>query len=100
MALAAISMILVFSMYAGDARLAPLCSDLYSDWPEVLFYFQLLNLVTVFDLIDKYFGRLKAGNKMLINYQGGIAGDIAGNLFLSLLVDKAAETTNVNVITI
>jgi hypothetical protein len=37
------------------------------------FISQLFHLLTVFDFANKNFGWLKAGNKVLINYQCGVA---------------------------
>lgn len=70
--------------------------------PEIarLLFFQLLNLVTVLDLVHKDLCGFEAGHKMLVDDQSGVAGDVAGYLFLSLFVDKAAKTTDVDVVAI
>lgn len=65
-----------------------------------LLFFQLLYLIAILDLVHEYLSRFETGNVMFIYYQGGIAGDIPGNFFLSLLIDKAAKTSDVDVIAI
>lgn len=65
-----------------------------------LLFFQLLYLVAILDLINEYFSRFKTGHVMFIYYQGGVARDVSGNFFLSLLIDKATKTPNVDVIAI
>ena len=65
-----------------------------------LLFFQLLHLIAILDLINENFSRFETGHVMFIYYQGGVARDISGNFFLSLLINKAAKTTDVDVITI
>jgi hypothetical protein len=65
-----------------------------------LLFFQLFDLIAVLDLVHENFGRLKTGDIMFIDYQGRVPGNVSGNLFLSLLVNKAAKSTDVDVIAI
>ena len=37
---------------------------------------------------------------MLIDHDGGIAGNITGNFLLSFLIDEAAKTTHIDVVTV
>ena len=92
MALATINRILVLSMRLGRVITAA--------GVKVLLLFQLLYLVAVLDLVYKDLGRFEAGHKVLVDHQSGIAGNVAGYLFLALFVDKAAKTTNVDVVAI
>jgi hypothetical protein len=64
----------------------------------LLFLSQLLYFLAVLNLVNENFGRLEAWNKVLVYYQGSIAGNIPGDLLLPLFVDKAAESADVNVI--
>lgn len=64
-----------------------------------LFFSQLLYLVAILNLIDEYLGRLKAWDIMFVNNNSGVARNIAGNFFLSLLINKTSKTTNVNIMT-
>ena len=57
-----------------------------------LFYF-----VAALDLVDEYFCRLEAWDKMLFDYDCSIARNIAGNFFLSFFVDETSKATNVNI---
>lgn len=63
-------------------------------------FLQLFNLIAVLDLIDKDFRRLEAGNKMFIDDQCGVPGDVTSNLFLALLVDKASKPADIDVISV
>ena len=63
-----------------------------------LFFRQLLYLIAVLNLVNKDLGRLKAGDIVLINHNSRVTGDIASNFFLSLLVDKASKSTDVDVL--
>ena len=65
-----------------------------------LFFSKLFYFFAVLDFVDKNLGRLKAWNKVLVNNQGSISGDVSGNLLFSLFVDKASEAADVNVVTI
>ena len=67
---------------------------------QVLLYFELLHLLAILDLIYKDLGRFEAGNKVFVNNQSRIPRNIASDFLFSLLVNKAAETTDVNVVTI
>lgn len=58
----------------------------------------MLYLITVLDLVDKDLSGLETGNKVFINHNSRVAGDIAGNFFLSLLVDKATKSANVDIL--
>jgi hypothetical protein len=62
-----------------------------------LFLRELLYFVAVLDLVDENLGRLEAGNEVLIDNDGGVARNIARNLFLALLIDKATEAANINI---
>jgi hypothetical protein len=66
----------------------------------ILFLSKLFYFFAVLDLVDKNLSGLKAWNKVLIDNQGSIARNIAGNLLLSLLIDKASESTNVDVVSV
>jgi hypothetical protein len=62
-----------------------------------LFLGQLFYFVAVLDLVDEDLGRLEAWNKMLVNDDGSIAGNVPRNFFLSLLIDKTAKAPNINI---
>ena len=64
------------------------------------FFFQLLYLVAILDLVYENLSRFEAWNKMFVNNQCGITRNISGNLFLPFFVDKTSETPDVNVIAI
>lgn len=59
---------------------------------------KLLHLLAVLDLAYEDLGRLEAGDIVLINDDGRIAGDVAGNFFLALFVHKAPEATHINIV--
>ena len=59
----------------------------------------MLHFVAVLDLVDEDLSRLEAGDVMFIDNDGSIARDIPGNFLFSLLVDEAAEATDVNILT-
>ena len=59
----------------------------------------MLHLVAVLDLVDEDLGGFEAGDVVFVDDDGGITGNIPGNLLFSLLVDEATEATNVNVLT-
>jgi hypothetical protein len=60
---------------------------------------ELFHLIAVLDFIDKYLGRLEAWDKVFIDDDCGIARDITRNFFLSLFIDKAAKSANINIMT-
>ncbi len=62
------------------------------------FFFQLLYLFAILDLIDENLSRLKTGNVMFIDNQSGVPRDVSRDLLLAFLVDEAAETANVDVV--
>ncbi len=62
------------------------------------FFSKLFYLIAVLDLIDKDLGRLKAGNIVLVDNNGCVAGDIASDFLLSLLVDKATKSADVDIL--
>lgn len=62
------------------------------------FYFQLLYLFAILDFINENLGRLKAWYVMLINDQCRVPRNVSRDLLFALLVDKASETTDVNII--
>ena len=64
------------------------------------FFFQLLYLVAILDLVYKNLSRLKAWDKVLVNYKGRVSGNIPGNFFLAFLINEATKPANVNVIAI
>ena len=66
-------------------------------WVPNLFLCELLYLVAVFDLVDENLGRLEARNEMLIDNDGGVARNVARYFFLALLVDKATESANIDI---
>lgn len=53
--------------------------------------------VASFYLLYENFSRLKAGDKMFIDYHGGILRDVPGNLLCSFLIDEAAEAPHIDV---
>ena len=63
-----------------------------------LLFGKLLYLIAVLDLIDEDLGRLEAGDKVLINHNGGVTRDIPGNFLLSFLVDEASKSTDVDIL--
>ena len=74
-----------------------LSQDLRPRTQHWLLLCQLLYFVAVLDLIDEDFGRLKAGNEMLIDNDSRIAGNVSGNFFLSLFIDETSESANINI---
>lgn len=96
-ALAAMSIILVLSMCGQISA-----STVATFYLRALrsFHFQLLNLIAILDLIYEYLSRFETGHKMFVDYQSGIARNVARNFFLSLLVYKASKTPDVDVIPI
>lgn len=64
-----------------------------------LFFCKLLYLVAILDLVDKNLSRLKAGDVMLVNHDGCVARYVAGDFFLSLFVDEAAEAAHIYIVT-
>lgn len=62
------------------------------------FYFQLLYLFAILDLINKDLCRLKARYEMFINDQRGVARDVSRNFLFSFFVDKTSETTDINIV--
>ena len=62
------------------------------------FYFQLLYLFAILDLVNKDLGRLKARYEMLINDQCGVPRNVSRNFLFAFLVDKASETTDVDIV--
>jgi len=65
-----------------------------------LFIGSLFHLLTVFDLIYKDLGWFKTGNKVLINYQGSVPGDVSGNFLFALLIDETAKAPDINVVAV
>lgn len=63
-----------------------------------LLFGKLLYLFAVLDLVDKDLGRFEAGDKMLVNDQGGIPGDIAGDFLFSFLIDETPKTPDIDVV--
>jgi hypothetical protein len=63
-----------------------------------LLFGKLLYLVAVLDLVDEDLGRLDAGDVMLIDHDGSVAGDISGDFLLSFLVDEASKATDVDIL--
>jgi len=59
----------------------------------------LLHFVAVLDLVDEDLGGFEAGDVVLVDDDRGVAGNIPGNLLLSLLVDETSEAADVNVLT-
>ena len=59
---------------------------------------ELLHLVAVLDLIDKDLRRLEAGNVMLVDNDGSVAGNVAGDLLLPLFVDETAKAADVDIL--
>ena len=62
-----------------------------------LFLSELLYFVAVFDFVDENLGRLEAGYEMLIDNDGSIARNVARYFFLALLIDKATEASNIDI---
>lgn len=65
-----------------------------------LFFGMLFHLLAVLDLVYKDLGRLKAWNKMFINDQRGVAGNVSGYFLFPFLVDKAAKATDIYVMAV
>jgi len=63
-----------------------------------LFFSQLFYLFAVLDLIDEDFRRLKAWNKMFVNYQCRVAGDISSNFLFSLFIDETAKSSYIYIL--
>jgi hypothetical protein len=61
---------------------------------------ELLHLIAVLDLVDKDLGRFEAGDVMLIDDDGGIPGDVAGDFFLPLFIDETAEAPHINIMAV
>lgn len=59
---------------------------------------KLFHFIAVLDFVNKNLCRFEAGDIMLINDNGGIAGNVAGDLFLPLFIDKAAKSPDVNIL--
>jgi hypothetical protein len=59
---------------------------------------ELLHLVTILDLIDKNLGGLEAWDIVFVDNDGRIAGDVACDLLLPLLVDETAEATDIDIL--
>jgi hypothetical protein len=62
-----------------------------------LFFSELFYFVAVLDLVDEDLGRLEAGNEMLVYDDGRVARNVARNFFLSLLIDKAPESPDIDI---
>ena len=75
-------------------------SDSIKGTPINLFFSKLLHFFAVLDLVDEDLRRLEAWNVVLVNHQRCVAGNIPCYLLFSFLVDKAAKTTDINVIAI
>lgn len=75
-------------------------SDSIRSTPVDLFFSKLLHFFAVLDLVDEDLRRLEARDVMLINNQCRVTGNIPCYLLFSFLVDKAAKTTDINVIAI
>jgi hypothetical protein len=58
------------------------------------------DLFAILNLAYEYFCRLKCRDIMLVYDQGCVAGNIPGNLFFPLFVNKATKTTDVNVVAV
>ncbi len=63
-----------------------------------LLFGKLLYFIAILDLIDKDLGGLEAGDIMLIDHDGCVAGDIPGDLLLSFLVDEAPKSPDVDIL--
>jgi len=63
-----------------------------------LLFGKLLYFIAILDLIDKDLGGLEAGDIMLIDHDGRVAGDIPGDFLLSFLVDEASKSTDVDIL--
>ena len=60
----------------------------------------LFHLLTVFNLIYKDLRRFETGNKMLVNHQSSVPGDVTGNFLFALLVDEPAKATDINIVAV
>lgn len=60
----------------------------------------MLYFIAVLDLVDEDFCGFKAGDVVLVNYNGSVAGNITSDFFLSFLVDETTETSNINIMAI
>lgn len=58
----------------------------------------LFHLVAVLDLVDKNLRRLEARDKMLVDHDGSVTRNIPRNFLLPLLVNEAAKSTDVDVL--
>ena len=65
-----------------------------------LFICSLFHLLAVLDLVYEDLGRLKAGNKMFVNHQSGIARDIAGDFLFAFLIDETAKAPDINIVAV
>jgi hypothetical protein len=64
----------------------------------LILFSKLLHLLAVLDLVYKNLGGLEAGDVMLLDNDGCIAGNIAGDFFLSLFIDETSKTSYINVL--
>ena len=65
-----------------------------------LFLSQLFYLVAILNLIYEDLSGLETWNKVFVNNQCGVSGDVTGNFLFALLVDKTSEAPNVNIVSI
>ena len=63
-----------------------------------LLFGELFYFITVLNLVNKDLGRLETGDIVLINHNGCVSRDIAGDLLLSLFVNKASKSTDVDIL--
>ena len=63
----------------------------------LLLFSELLYLLAVLDFAYKNFSWLKARDVVLINDNGRVPGDVAGNFFLSILVNKTPKPANIDI---
>ena len=65
---------------------------------DPLLFGKLLYLIAILDLIDEDLGRFEAGDIVLIDDDGGIAGDISGDFLLSLFINEASKSADVDIL--
>ena len=65
---------------------------------DQLLFGKLFYLVAVLDLVDENLGGLEAGDIVLIDHDCGVARDISGDFLLPLLIDKATESPDVDIL--
>lgn len=59
---------------------------------------ELLHLITILDLIDKNLRGFEAWDKVFVDNDGCVTGDVTRNFLFPFLVDETAEAPDVNIL--